>query len=77
MDEFRVVIHKFAIEDLEGAYFNAAQHAPGPAAAWLDRFQQALQTLSTNPRRCALAHENHRSKRELREFLFGRKPNVF
>lgn len=77
MDEFRVVIHRYALQDLEDAYLNAARHAPGPAAAWLDRFQQALQTLGTNPERCALAHENVRSKHELREFLFGRRPNVF
>ena len=77
MDELRVVIHKFALQDLDGAYLNAARHAPGPAAAWLERFRLALQSLARNPERCALAHENERSRRELREFLFGRKPNVF
>ncbi len=77
MAEFRVVVHRFAVEDLESAYRNAAQHAPGPAAAWLERFQRALETLEANPGGCALAHESHRATRELREFLFGRRPNVF
>jgi plasmid stabilization system protein ParE len=77
MRKYRVVLQKLALSDLEEAYRNAAQHAPPDAAAWLDRIHIALQSLSSNPDRCPIAHENPRSTRELREFLVGRRPNVF
>ena len=53
------------------------KYAPASAAGWFNRFYDALQTLSPNPERCSLASENRRSKRELRQLLYGRKPNVF
>lgn len=74
---FRVVLQQLACKDLEGSYRWIAQHAPGPANNWLRRFQDALQTLAHNPQRCPLAHENSRVTVELREFLFGKKPNTY
>lgn len=77
MDEYRVVLQNLALKDLDEAYEYAAQYSPGTAIAWLNRFQKALETLATNPQRCPEAPENRKTKREIREFLFGKRPNVF
>ncbi len=47
------------------------------ASRWLDRFEEALQTLSHNPRRCRLAPENDLLPVEVRQLLFGRGRNVY
>ncbi|MBA3312940.1 MAG: type II toxin-antitoxin system RelE/ParE family toxin [Planctomycetaceae bacterium] len=75
--EYRIIVQRFAREDLERAYLYAARNAPETAARWLDRFQADLRTLETNPDRCPLAKEHGKVEVELREFLFGKKPYVF
>ena len=74
---YRVVIQRLAVQDLDTAYQQAAKHAPQTAGRWLTRFEQAIATLSDYPERCPLARENTKTDLELREFLFGRRPNVF
>ena len=75
---YRVVLRKKALQDLEGKYLYAASHAPQAAAAWLNRFYDALKTLENDPQRCPLAPEDRKTKRaELREFHYGRRPNVY
>ena len=54
-----------------------ARRVPVTAAKWLDRFEQALVSLDRHPQRCPLARESSKTDVELREFLFGKKPNVF
>ena len=76
-DEYKVVLHSKAQVDLDDAYQNAACHAPQTASRWVDRFEQALTTLSRNPERCPLADESRFTSEEVHEFHFGRKPNVF
>ncbi len=78
MPSFHVVLQKRASQDLEDAYLYAAQRAPLTATSWVNRFHDALKTLQQDPKRCALAPENRKTKRaELREYLYGRRPNVF
>ena len=74
---YEVHLQPLAENDLEEAYLWAAKHAPVTAGKWLARFQRTLQTLSTHPQRCGFAPEHKRLKRDLRQILFGRKPNVF
>lgn len=74
---FTVRLQPAALEDLDAAYLFAASHAPKAAGKWLERFHQALQTLQHRPDRCPLAPESRRSSRVLREFLYGRRPNVY
>ena len=66
-----------ALEDLDLAYQWAAEDAPLTAARWLERFHATLRTLESYPRRCPLAAENRRAKRELRQLLYGKRPYVF
>jgi plasmid stabilization system protein ParE len=74
---YRVVVQQLALEDLDEAYRWAVQHAPDTAARWLNRFEFELSTLSSNPQRCSLAPENGKVRREIRQLLFGRRPNVY
>jgi plasmid stabilization system protein ParE len=74
---YRVVVQRLARQDLDEAYVWAARGAPETAARWLRRFQDALQTLDTKPERCPLAPESRRSDLVLRQWLFGRRQNVF
>jgi plasmid stabilization system protein ParE len=62
---------------LDEAYRWAARHAPQTAARWLDRFYEALRSLGQNAERCGFAPESTNLRREVRQLLFGRKPNVF
>ncbi len=74
---YRVLVQTLALDDLDEYCLWVATHAPDTAARWLARFQDALQTLSQSPERCALAPENPRLTREVRQFLFGKRPNVY
>ena len=74
---YRVRLQPAALEDLDQAYRYAARNARATAARWFNRFYEALHTLSQNPERCSFASENRKSTRELRQLLYGRKPNVF
>jgi plasmid stabilization system protein ParE len=74
---YRVLLQRLARADLAESYDYAARRAPLTADRWLDRFQRALGTLAHNPQRCPLARENGKVELELREFHFGKRPNVF
>src|SRR5260221_10924411 len=74
---YQVRLQAPAETDLEDAYLWVAKQAPETAGRWLYRFFEALQTLAENPQRCGLAPENTKLNKEIRQFLFGRKPNVF
>ena len=72
-----VIVLPRALRDLDEAYLWASRHAPVTAARWLNRFHAALQTLSSNPERCSIAPENDLVDQEIRQFLFGKYPNVW
>ncbi len=74
---FHVVIQRLAILDLDDAFVRASRQAPATAARWLDRFEAALQRLDTNPQSWPRAREHGKLDVELREMLFGRRPNVY
>ena len=75
--KYRVIVQPPALQDLEEAYLWAAERAPQTAARWYNRFRDALRTLEINPLRCALAPVNVEVEPEIRQFLFGKIPNVF
>lgn len=52
---YRVVVQRLARQDLLSYARRIALNAPQTAEKWLERFQQALQALARNPRRCQLA----------------------
>jgi plasmid stabilization system protein ParE len=75
--KYRVVIQQLALDELDECYRWAARHAPHTAARWLNRFESELTSLADNPERYALAPENSKVRREIRQLLFGRRPNVY
>lgn len=70
---FSVLVTQRAKDDLRHYYAVAAEHAPETAARWLDRFENALQTLSTNPTRCPLAPENDLVDPPIHQLFFGKR----
>lgn len=74
---YQVLLHRLAREDLDRAYLHVARHAPETAARWVSRFEQSLISLEYHPRRCSIARERGKSAEDLREFHFGKRPNVF
>ncbi|MGD9635091.1 MAG: type II toxin-antitoxin system RelE/ParE family toxin [Pirellulales bacterium] len=74
---YRVIVQLRALDDLDEYYRWAARHTPQTAARWLNRFETELESLASNPERCSLAPENARVRREIRQLLFGRRPNVY
>lgn len=72
-----VIVHHPARMDILEAYSRGADNAPVAAEKWLGRLENAIESLNQNPRRCPVAHENDEVVEELRELLFGKRPNVF
>jgi plasmid stabilization system protein ParE len=74
---YDVVLTQNAKSNLRSYYEHAAQRAPATAARWLDRFEQALDSLAVNPQRCGLAPENDLVDIEVRQLLFGKRPHTY
>jgi plasmid stabilization system protein ParE len=74
---YSVVVSETAKQNLRDAYRWAAQQAPETAARWLERFEAELGTLAAHPARCGAAPESNAVGKEIRQFLFGRRPHVW
>lgn len=70
---FRVIVTEKAKGDLRHYFSVAAEHAPETAARWLDRFEASLQTLSSNPERCATAPEDDLVDQTIRQLFVGKR----
>jgi len=68
-----VIVTRRAKDDLRHYFAVAAEHAPEAALRWLDRFEESLQTLSTNPTRCPLAPENHLIYQSVYQYFYGKR----
>ena len=74
---YRVKLQRLAASDLQAYFEYVARFSQPDALRWLDRFHAALHTLNERPDRCSWARENGTVDVELRELLFGKRPNVF
>jgi plasmid stabilization system protein ParE len=74
---YRVVLQQLAVQDLDDAFAWTAARAPTTAARWLEHFQDALRRLNTNPQLWPHAREQRKVDVELREMLYGKRPNVY
>ena len=68
-----VIVTRKAKDDLRHYYAVAAEHAPETAGRWLNRFEDALQSLSVNPERCPLAPENDLVDQPIYQLLYGKR----
>ena len=73
----KVIIHRYAMADLEETYRFAWNNGGNQASAWYERFVEHLKSLDHMPERCPIARESKRVFLEVRELHFGRSPNVF
>jgi plasmid stabilization system protein ParE len=67
---YRVVILARARHDVQEKYDWIASASPEGAERWLDRFEQAMETLKTNPNLAPLAPESRSFDIEIRHILF-------
>ena len=74
---YDLVVHSDALEDLRRAYTFVRRHAPQTVDRWFERLFVSTKTLESNPQRCPIARESARVAIEIREFHFGRRPNLF
>ncbi len=71
--KYVVIVTQKAKDDLRHYYAVAAEHAPHPAARWLNGFEEALQSLSEKPARCGLAPENDLVDPPIHQFFHGKR----
>ncbi len=68
---YRVEVSDSAAADAEEAYRWIAERAPQAAARWFDELSRHIESLSSLPRRCALAPESVAFDQEVRQLLFA------
>ncbi len=74
---YRVELTLRAERDLEDLY-QQIRGAESPAAGrWYNALEKAIRTLERFPRRCPVAPEATKAKRQLRHLLYGRKAHVY
>jgi len=74
---YRVELTLRAARDLEDLYQQIRAAESPVAARWYNALEKAIRTLERFPRRCPLAPEAGKVKRQLRHLLYGRKPHVY
>ena len=76
-DEYQIEMQPEAEANLANAYNWILQNYPARAAQWLSGFMDALESLTTFPRRCPLAHENAVFESEVRQLIYGKGANSY
>ena len=74
---YRVELTDRAFCDLAILYEEKHAQESLAAARWFNGLEQAVDTLATFPRRCVVARESRRTRRNLRQLLYGKKPHVY
>ena len=74
---YRVLVTLQAKANLMAYYEYSAKRTPEAAARWLDRFEEALESLAEHPERCGRAAESDAVGMLIRHMLFGRGRNVY
>ena len=72
--KYVVIVTQKAKDDLRHYHAVATEHSPHTAARWLNRFEEALQSLSENPARCGLAPENDLVDPPIYQFFMAKDP---
>jgi|SRR5271163_917893 len=75
---FRVELSAQAESDAESILdWLISQHAGETGLRWFLALDEAIASLATFPKRCPLAPESARFPFEVRQLLYGRKPNLY
>jgi plasmid stabilization system protein ParE len=63
--------------DLDYLYQRISADDSAAAARWFNGLEEAIYTLERFPRRCPIAPEGRKAKRQLRQLLYGVKRDVY
>jgi toxin ParE1/3/4 len=74
---YRVEFAARAARDLEILYVEKNAAESQAAARWYSALEEAVYALETHPNRCPDAPEARKLKRNLRHFLYGKKPHIY
>lgn len=75
---YRVELTDRAKRDLGDLYVHIdATESTAAAARWFNGLEAAIYGLEALPRRCPVAPEATRARRQLRHLLYGNKPHVY
>jgi toxin ParE1/3/4 len=74
---YRVELTDRAKRDLSALYAQIDAVESAAAAKWFNGLEEAVYALANLPRRCPFALEGRRTKRPLRNLLYGNKPHVY
>jgi plasmid stabilization system protein ParE len=74
---FQVVFGRRAQSDIATAVAWLADTRPASAARWHTGLLRIVETLETDPNRCAVADEAADLGVDLRQLLYGRRPHVY
>jgi len=75
--KYRVLIQPSAKAELREAYRWYYNKSPAAARRWLDKLLKTIDTLRTQPERCALAPENDAFEETIRQLLYGKKRGTY
>jgi toxin ParE1/3/4 len=74
---YRVELTDRAKRDLGDLYVHIDAMESAAAARWFNGLEEAIYGLEALPRRCPVAPEATRARRQLRHLLYGNKPDVY
>ena len=74
---YRVEIARSAELQLEELYLWVIDRAPTQGAAWFNRLEKAILSLTLTPERCPIAAESFNPDLPVRVLNFGRSPHVY
>jgi plasmid stabilization system protein ParE len=74
---YRIEFTARAEADIDGVVEYIRQQAPMHAVSWYQGLKEAIQTLSEMPMRCPLAPEGKRTRRDIRQLLYGKRSGVY
>ena len=73
----RVSVQRTAKLDMLEACRWISRDSPAAASKWLNKIWKAIQTLESNPERCALARESEVFRQPIRQLLVGKRRGVY
>ncbi|MBN8562624.1 type II toxin-antitoxin system RelE/ParE family toxin [Leptolyngbya boryana CZ1] len=75
---YRIEISSVAEAEADSIFLRSSQIlSPDQASQWYAGLLKAIESLSTMPKRCAIAKENEYFSQEIRQLLYGQKRNMY
>jgi len=74
---YGVLLADCAKDDIERLYRWVIERAPLQGTEWFEGLLTCLYSLDQNPNRCPLAQEARKSRRKIRNLLYGRGRSVY